>query len=404
MAETVVITGASAGLGRAIARRFAREGAQIGLIARGETGLRATAEEVERLGGRALALPCDVADADAVDAAAERVEAELGPIDIWVNNAMTAVLGEVVDTKPEEFRRVMEVTFLGSVHGAQSALRRMEPRGRGTIIQVGSALGKQGIPLQATYCSAKHAVQGFFESLRTELLHRGSPVHLGIVQMPGMNTTQFSWVRLRVPNEPQPVAPIYQPEVAADAVYWAAGPCPITEYRVRTRDISAIRMSDLISRRRYHELPVYRAYFQPRGLDHILDLGLSSAPSTYRTLILFRAPDASDFTERERTMLETLRPHLRAREARATLMAIVAGRLRVLEERGEIDDLELTTREREIVAGVAAGKTNAQIASELWISPATVKKHLENTYVKLGVGSRAAAASRVQAGANRVLA
>jgi short-subunit dehydrogenase len=222
MAETVVITGASAGLGRAIARRFAREGAQIGLIARGETGLRATAEEVERLGGRALALPCDVADADAVDAAAERVEAELGPIDIWVNNAMTAVLGEVVDTKPEEFRRVMVVTVLGSVHGAQSALRRMEPRGRGTIIQVGSALGKQGIPLQATYCSAKHAVQGFFESLRTELLHRGSPVHLGIVQMPGMNTTQFSWVRLRVPNEPQPVAPIYQPEVAADAVYWAA--------------------------------------------------------------------------------------------------------------------------------------------------------------------------------------
>ena len=192
--------------------------------------------------------------------------------------------------------------------------------------------------------------------------------------------------------------------LAEDAVYWAAGPCPITEYRVRTRDISAIRMSDLISRRRYHELPVYRAYFQPRGLDHILDLGLSSAPSTYRTLILFRAPDASDFTERERTMLETLRPHLRAREARATLMAIVAGRLRVLEERGEIDDLELTTREREIVAGVAAGKTNAQIASELWISPATVKKHLENTYVKLGVGSRAAAASRVQAGANRVLA
>jgi NAD(P)-dependent dehydrogenase (short-subunit alcohol dehydrogenase family) len=218
----VVITGASGGLGRAIARRFAREGAQLGLIARGEEGLRAAAEDVERLGGRALILPCDVSDAAAVDAAAERTEAELGPIDIWINNAMTAVLGEVVDTTPEEFRRVMEVTFLGSVHGSKAALKRMEPRGRGTIIQVGSALGKQGIPLQATYCSAKHAVQGFFESLRTELRHRKSPIHYGIVQLPGMNTTQFSWVRLHVPNEPQPVAPIYQPEVGADAVYWAA--------------------------------------------------------------------------------------------------------------------------------------------------------------------------------------
>jgi short-subunit dehydrogenase len=222
VAEVVVITGASAGLGRAIARRFAEDGAHIGLIARGEAGLRAAAEEVESRGGRALVLPCDVSDADAVDAAAERVEAELGPIDIWINNAMTAVLGEVRDTSPEEFRRVIEVTFLGSVHGAKAALKRMEPRGRGAIIQVGSALGKQGIPLQATYCSAKHAVQGFFESLRTELRHRGSPVHLGIVQLPGMNTTQFSWVRLHMPNEPQPVAPIYQPEMAADAVHWAA--------------------------------------------------------------------------------------------------------------------------------------------------------------------------------------
>ncbi len=222
MPEVVVITGASAGLGRTIARRFAREGAHVGLIARGEAGLRAAAEDVERLGGRALPLPCDVSDAAAVDAAAERLEAEFGPIDIWINNAMTAVLGEVVDTSADEFRRVMEVTFLGSVHGAQAALKRMEPRGRGTIIQVGSALGRRGIPLQATYCSAKHAVQGFFESLRTELRHRDSPVHLGIVQLPGMNTTQFSWVRLHVPNEPQPVPPIYQPEVAADAVYWAA--------------------------------------------------------------------------------------------------------------------------------------------------------------------------------------
>jgi short-subunit dehydrogenase len=222
MSEVVVITGASAGLGRAIARRFAREGANIGLIARGEAGLHAAAEEVQRLGGRALVLPCDVADAQAVDAAADRVERELGPIDIWINNAMTAVMAEVRDTTPEEFQRVMEVTFLGSVHGAKSALRRMEARGRGTIIQVGSALGRQGIPLQASYCSAKHAVQGFFESLRAELRHHHSPIHLGIVQLPGMNTTQFSWVRLHVAHEAQPVAPIYQPEVAADAVYWAA--------------------------------------------------------------------------------------------------------------------------------------------------------------------------------------
>lgn len=222
MSEVVVITGASAGLGRAIARRFAREGASVALIARGEAGLQAAAEDVRRLGGRALALACDVSDARALGEAADRAEAELGPIDIWINNAMTAVLGEVRDTSPEEFRRVLEVTFLGSVHGAQTALARMEARGAGTIIQVGSALGHRGIPLQATYCSAKHAVQGFFESLRTELRHRGSPIHLGIVQLPGMNTTQFSWVRLHVGHEPQPVAPIYQPEVAAEAVHWAA--------------------------------------------------------------------------------------------------------------------------------------------------------------------------------------
>jgi DNA-binding CsgD family transcriptional regulator len=196
-----------------------------------------------------------------------------------------------------------------------------------------------------------------------------------------------------------PLAELYATQ---DAVYWASGPCPITEYRLRTGDVSAIRMSDLISRRRYHELPIYRDYFRPLGVDHMLELGLSAVPSAYRALILFRDTDAPDFSERERQMLETLRPHLRARESRATLMALVAGRLRALDERGETDDLQLTTREREIVAAVAAGKTNAQIAADLWISPSTVKKHLENTYVKLGVGSRAAAASRVQAGATRV--
>jgi DNA-binding CsgD family transcriptional regulator len=198
-----------------------------------------------------------------------------------------------------------------------------------------------------------------------------------------------------------PEAPLYETE---DAVYWALGPCSITEYRLRTGDVSAVRMSDLISCRRYHEQPLYNEYFAPRGIDHFLELGLSTVAASYRSLVLYRGSDAPDFSERERTILETLRPHLRAREARATLMALVAGRLRTLDDRGEADDLQLTAREREVVAMVAAGKTNAQIASELWISPATVKKHLENTYLKLGVGNRAAAASRVQAGAERTLA
>jgi DNA-binding CsgD family transcriptional regulator len=191
---------------------------------------------------------------------------------------------------------------------------------------------------------------------------------------------------------------------AEDAVYWAVGPCPITEYRVRTGDPSAIRMSDVIGRRRYRDLPVYREYLHPQGADHVLDLGLSVARTAFRSLILFRGADAPDFSERERDILETLRPHLRAREARATLMGLVAGRLRAIDDGGDGDDLRLTSREREIVTMVATGKTNAQIAAELWISPGTVKKHLENTYVKLGVGSRAAAASRVRSGADPVLA
>jgi short-subunit dehydrogenase len=218
----IVITGASAGVGRATVRAFARPGVKIGLIARGRAGLEAAAGEVRAAGGEALVLPCDVADAEAVEAAAARAEAELGPIDLWVNVAMSAVLAEVTDTTAQEFRRVTEVTYLGAVHGTQAALRRMIPRDRGKIVQVGSALGFRGIPLQATYCAAKHAIQGFVESLRTELRHRGSNVSHTIVQLPGLNTTQFGWVRARTPNFPQPVAPIYAPEVAAEAIVWAA--------------------------------------------------------------------------------------------------------------------------------------------------------------------------------------
>jgi NAD(P)-dependent dehydrogenase (short-subunit alcohol dehydrogenase family) len=218
----VVITGASAGLGRATVRAFARQGADVGLLARGVDGLEAARREVEAVGRRAIVLPADVADHDQVEAAAERVERALGPIDVWVNNAMASVFSPIVEMKPEEFRRVTDVTYLGVVYGTLAALRRMLPRNRGVILQIGSALAYRGIPLQAAYCAAKHAVQGFTDSLRCELLHDGTRVRVSMVQLPAMNTRQFEWVKSRMPREPQPVPPIYQPEVAADAIVWAA--------------------------------------------------------------------------------------------------------------------------------------------------------------------------------------
>jgi NAD(P)-dependent dehydrogenase (short-subunit alcohol dehydrogenase family) len=225
MGEVVVITGASAGVGGAAAVEFARRGAAVGLIARGDAGLEAARRDVERAGGTALTLPTDVADAEQVEAAADRVERELGPIDVWVNAAMTAILAEVRHTRPDEFRRVVEVTFLRSVHGAMAALSRMQQRDRGVIVQVGSALAHRGIPLQASYCGAKHGVQGFVESLRTELLPEGSSVKVTMVQLPGLNTPQFSWVRTRgLSRHPRPVAPVYEPEVAARAIVCAADP------------------------------------------------------------------------------------------------------------------------------------------------------------------------------------
>jgi NAD(P)-dependent dehydrogenase (short-subunit alcohol dehydrogenase family) len=220
--RVVVITGASAGVGRATARAFAERGAHLGLIARGRDGLEAARQEVEELGGRALVLPLDVAEADKVELAAAEVESKLGPIDVWINNAMASVFSPVKETTAEEFRRVTEVTYLGYVYGTLSALRRMLPRDRGVIVQVGSALAYRGIPMQAAYCGAKHAIQGFCDSLRTELLHDGSNVRVTMVQMPAINTPQFGWVKSRLPRKAQPVPPIFQPEVAARAILWAA--------------------------------------------------------------------------------------------------------------------------------------------------------------------------------------
>jgi len=220
--RVVVITGSSAGVGRAAAHAFAREGARIGLLARSAPALEEVKKEVESLGGEALVLPCDVADAAGVEAAAAKVEQHFGPIDVWVNNAMASVFSPIKDTTAEEFRRVTEVTYLGYVHGTLSALRRMLPRDSGVIVQVGSALAYRGIPLQAAYCAAKHAIQGFCDSLRCELLHDGSKVAVTMVQMPALNTPQFSWVKSRLPHKAQPVPPIYQPEVAADAIHYAS--------------------------------------------------------------------------------------------------------------------------------------------------------------------------------------
>ncbi len=238
--EVVVITGASAGVGRATVREFARHGAAIGLIARGVEGLEGARRDVEELGGKALVLPADVAQPDQIEAAAERVENELGPIDIWVNDAMTSVFAPVKDMTADEFRRVTEVTYLGYVYGTLAALKRMLPRDRGTIVQVGSALAYRSIPLQAAYCASKHAVLGFFSALRTELLHDHSNVRTTMVQMPALNTPQFGWVRNKMPRHAQPVPPIFQPEVAAQAIYYAAHHPERREYFVGGSTVKAI--------------------------------------------------------------------------------------------------------------------------------------------------------------------
>ncbi|MEV5607721.1 SDR family oxidoreductase [Streptomyces sp. NPDC052225] len=220
--RTVVVTGASGGVGRAVAREFAGQGCRVALLARGRAGLDAVAREVRDLGGQPLAVPVDVADAKAVEDAAAEVEERLGPIDVWVNNAFAGVFAPFVDITPDEFRRVTEVTYLGYVYGTRAALRRMLPRDSGTVVQVGSALAYRGIPLQSAYCGAKHAIQGFNESLRCELLHSGTRVRTTMVQLPAVNTPQFDWVLDRLPGRARPVPPVYQPEVAARAIAHAA--------------------------------------------------------------------------------------------------------------------------------------------------------------------------------------
>jgi len=244
--EVVVITGASAGVGRATVREFAEHGAWIGLIARGRDGLEGARREVEAAGGKAIVLPVDVADPAQVEAAAQRVERELGPIDIWVNNAMTSVFSPIKEMTPEEFKRVTEVTYLGYVYSTLAALKVMLPRDRGTIVHVGSALAYRSIPLQAAYCAAKHAVLGFFASLRTELIHDKSNVHTTMVQMPALNTPQFGWVKSRLPRKAQPVPPIFQPEVAARAIYYAAHNPNSREYFAGWSTVKAIVGNKLV--------------------------------------------------------------------------------------------------------------------------------------------------------------
>ncbi|WP_030914360.1 SDR family oxidoreductase [Streptosporangium amethystogenes] len=267
--RVVVVTGASGGIGRATARAFGAQGAKVALLARGEAGLRGAAEDVTAAGGQALVLPTDVADYGAVREAGRRAERELGPVDVWVNVAFSSVFAEFVDIEPEEFKRVTEVTYLGVVHGTRVALDLMLPRDRGVIVQTGSALAKRGIPLQSAYCGAKHAIQGFHESLRTELLHHGSGVRVTIVHMPAVNTPQFGWVLSRLPRQAQPVPPIYQPEVAARALLYAADHPERREYWVGGSTVATLLANKVVPGLLDHYLA--RTGFESQQTDQYRD-------------------------------------------------------------------------------------------------------------------------------------
>ncbi|MET9430588.1 SDR family oxidoreductase [Streptomyces sp. NPDC003036] len=264
-ARTVVITGAGGGVGRATARAFAARGDRVALLARGEKGLAGAAADVRAAGGTALTVSVDVSDTRAVEEAADRVERELGPIDVWVNNAFVGVFAPFTEIHPDEFRRVTEVTYFGYANGTRAALRRMVPRDHGTVVQVGSALAYRGIPLQSAYCGAKHAIQGWNESVRCELLHAGSKVRTTMVQLPAVNTPQFDWVLSRMPGRARPVPPVYQPEVAARAVVHAADHPGRREYRVGARTALTLAANALAPALldRYLARTGYRAQQEP---------------------------------------------------------------------------------------------------------------------------------------------
>jgi len=259
MAEVVVVTGGTAGVGRATVQEFARAGANVAILARGQDRLDATVAEVKATGGRALGLSVDVADNNAVEAAAEQIEQELGPIDIWVNNAFAGIFSTFMDMSEEEYRRVTDVTYFGQVHGTRAALKRMLPRNRGVIVLVGSALAYRGIPLQSAYCGAKHAIQGFLDSIRPELEYRHSKVHVTMVQLPAVNTPQFDWARAHIRNKPRPVGRIYQPEVAARAIRFAAQ-VRRKEVWVGYTTVEAIRADELVS-------PLIDEYLAATGVE-----------------------------------------------------------------------------------------------------------------------------------------
>ncbi|MEU4211837.1 SDR family oxidoreductase [Streptomyces sp. NPDC026206] len=274
--SVVVVTGASGGVGRATARAFAARGACVALLARGHKGLEAAAEDVRRAGGEALALSVDVADHRAVTEAADRVEEIFGPVDVWVNNAFAGVFAPFVEIEPDEFRRVTEVTYLGYVYGTHAALSRMLPRDHGTIVQVGSALAYRGIPLQSAYCGAKHAIQGWNESLRCELLHQRSKVRTTMVQLPALNTPQFDWVLCRLPRRPRPVAPVYEPELAARAIVHAAAHPRRREYWVGGSTVATLLANAVVPGLldRYLARTAYAAQQRPDPLPDLPPVNL----------------------------------------------------------------------------------------------------------------------------------